>query len=220
MRDTSPNGRPMLRELAARAARLASGGRTILGITGCPGAGKSAFAERLVEALDPTQAWVARVPMDGFHISDSALGRLGRRDRKGAIDTFDAYGYLAMLRRLRAELDRDVFAPDFNRDVAQPIAGSIAVGSAVRLVITEGNYLLAEAEPWQLIRAELAEVWYIDTDDEVRRKQLVARHVQFGKSPEEARRWVESVDEVNANLIRLTRSQATLRVDMGMLPSL
>jgi pantothenate kinase len=207
----------MLDELAERAARLAPDGRAVLGITGCPGAGKSTLAERLVGALDPSSRWVARVPMDGFHLSDAALDRLGRRHRKGAIDTFDAYGYLSMLRRLRTELDHEVFVPNFERDLEQAIAGSLAVGPSVRLVITEGNYLLAATDPWPQIRAELAEVWYVDIDEATRRERLVARHVRFGKLEHDARGWVEDVDEVNARQIRATRERADLWVDMAVI---
>jgi len=154
--------------------------------------------------------------MDGFHLADEALVRLGRRDRKGAIDTFDGDGYLALLRRIRSERDRTVFAPAFERTIEQPIAGSIAIEPAVRLVVTEGNYLLATAEPWPAVRGAIDEVWYCEADDDVRRQRLVARHVQFGKPEPDARRWVENVDEVNARLIAATRASADLVIDMSL----
>ncbi|MFD0175002.1 nucleoside/nucleotide kinase family protein, partial [Streptomyces rochei] len=92
-------------DLLARARRLPRGGRrAILGIAGSPGAGKSTLAECLVRELNGTgEPWVAHVPMDGFHLADVELDRLGRRERKGAPDTFDAAGYAALLGRLRAE---------------------------------------------------------------------------------------------------------------------
>jgi pantothenate kinase len=70
-------------ELADRAAALAARGRAILGVAGCPGAGKSTLAEELVARLDPSGDWVVRVPMDGFHLADAALERLGSRSRFG-----------------------------------------------------------------------------------------------------------------------------------------
>jgi pantothenate kinase len=152
--------------------------------------------------------------MDGFHLADDALVRLGRRDRKGAIDTFDGDGYLALLRRIRSETDRTVYAPAFERTIEQPIAGSIAIEPAVRLVVTEGNYLLAAADPWPAVRAALDEVWYCEADDDVRRQRLIARHVQFGKSEPAARRWVENVDAVNSRLIAATRESADLVIEV------
>jgi pantothenate kinase len=209
-----------LEALARRAAALAADGRAILGIAGEPGAGKSTLAVALASTLDPDGTWVARVPMDGFHLADVALERLGLRDRKGAPETFDAHGYLALLRRLHAEPDATVFAPDFERDLEQPIAGSLAVGPGVRLVITEGNYLLLPDAPWPAVRATMAEVWSVVLDDVERRARLVARHERFGKSPEAARRWVEAVDEPNAARIRACQTSADRVVDMGRMEGL
>lgn len=205
----------------ARAAALAGAGgeRAILGITGCPAAGKSTLAELLVGALAAAGVPAALVPMDGFHLADVALERLGRRDRKGAIDTFDGDGYLALLRRLRTDRRRTVWAPGFARDLEQPIAGSIGVDPEVRIVVTEGNYLLAEAPPWPEVRAELAETWYVELDEPTRRERLIARHVRFGKAPDEAVRWVSTVDDPNARLIAATRDRADLLVDMSLLDS-
>jgi pantothenate kinase len=205
----------LLDELTRRAANLAANGRAILGITGCPGCGKSTLAGRLVARLDPEERRVARVPMDGFHLADAALDRLGLRQRKGAIDTFDAFGYRALLQRIRTEQDTSVYAPDFERELEQPIAASIAIDPDVRLVITEGNYLLSATWPWPGIRELLAEVWYVELDDTVRRHRLVARHAAFGKSEPEARRWVTEVDEPNARQIASTRHLADLLVDMA-----
>jgi pantothenate kinase len=207
----------MLDGLARRAANLAVSGRAILGITGCPGSGKSTLAERLIARLDPAERWVVRVPMDGFHLADASLDRLGRRQRKGAIDTFDAFGYLALLGRIRTELDNPIYAPDFERVLEQPIAAGIAIDPGVRLVVTEGNYLLSATLPWPGIRELMAEVWYVELDNTVRRNWLVARHAAFGKSEAEARRWVTEVDEPNARQIASTRHLADLLVDMAAL---
>lgn len=206
-----------LATLAARATALATGGRAILGIVGPPGAGKSTLTDALAAALDPAGSWVARVPMDGFHLADVSLERLGRRDRKGAIDTFDGDGYLALLRRLRAETDHTVYAPGFERDLEQPIAAAIGVDAGVRLVITEGNYLLTDQAPWRDVRDELAEVWYVEVPDPIRLERLVARHIEFGKPPDVARAWVERVDEPNTRLVAATRDRADLIIDLDAL---
>jgi pantothenate kinase len=184
-------------------------GRTLLGITGPPGAGKSTLAAQLVTAVGPAAAWV---PMDGFHLADAALDRLGLRSRKGAPETFDGWGYLALLRRLAAETDHPVWAPDFERTLEQPVAGSIRVGPEIRLVVTEGNYLLLDTPPWPQVRAALTEVWYVDADPSVRLERLISRHVEFGKSPAAARAWVAAVDEPNAALVERGRDAADLVV--------
>jgi len=205
--------------LVARAAELAAGpGRAVLGVTGSPGAGKSTLVEVLLRELPAESA--AHVPMDGFHLADVALRRLGRLQAKGAPDTFDAGGYVALLRRLRADAEDVIYAPAFERDLEQPLAGAIAVPRQVRLILTEGNYLLVDDERWNPVRRELAEVWFCDPDPEVRTAQLVARHVQFGKDPEHARAWVQAVDEGNAALVESTRSRADLIVPADVLAAL
>lgn len=191
--------------LTEEANGLAARGRVVLGITGPPGAGKSTVASAIVAALGDA---AVLVPMDGFHLANAELDRLRRRDRKGAPDTFDAAGYVALLRRLRAPTSQPVYAPLFDRSIEEAIAGAIPVNPDVQLVVTEGNYLLLEDEPWSGVASLLDEIWYVDLDDATRVDRLVRRHVAFGKSPAKAREWVLSSDEPNARLIAGTRSRA------------
>jgi pantothenate kinase len=193
-------------ELVARARRLATPGeRRILGITGPPGAGKSTLAAAIITQLGTL---AVGAPMDGFHLKNSELERLGRRNRKGAPDTFDAEGYVALMRRLKEAQGEVVLAPAFPRETDEPLADGIAVMGGVPLVVTEGNYLLLDHAPWVAIRALLDEVWYLDPDDRTRVDRLIERHVRYGKSIEEARGWVERSDESNARLVAVTRDRA------------
>ncbi|MYR55652.1 nucleoside/nucleotide kinase family protein [Streptomyces sp. SID625] len=218
-------------DLLARARALPRPGhRAILGIAGSPGAGKSTLAEQLVRALNGTaEPWVAHVPMDGFHLADAELDRLGRRDRKGAPDTFDAAGYAALLRRLReeypgsaaggSEVDGEtVYAPGFERVLEQPLAGAVPVPPSARLVVTEGNYLLLDRGPWRRVRARLDEVWFCELAEEERVRRLVARHERFGKGHAEAVAWVRRSDARNAELVAATRARADLVVPATALP--
>ena len=150
--------------------------------------------------------------MDGFHLANSELVRLGRRDRKGAPDTFDAAGYVALLRRLRDPSEEVVYAPAFRREIEEPVAGAIPVVREVRLVVTEGNYLLVDEPPWSAVRELIDEAWYLDLSDEVRIERLIARHLAYGKSRSQARAWVLRSDERNAELVARTRAQADLVV--------
>ncbi|MEV6549058.1 nucleoside/nucleotide kinase family protein [Streptomyces sp. NPDC051597] len=197
--------------LVVRARLLAvPGHRRVLGIAGAPGSGKSTLAARLVERLGGV---AVLVPMDGFHLAGAELDRLGRADRKGAPDTFDAAGYAALLTRLRApQAGSVVYAPAFDRSLEEPVAGSIPVGPEVPLVVTEGNYLLHDQDGWAPVRALLDEVWFLEIDGEERVRRLVERHVRYGKARPYAERWVRESDEVNARVVAGGRDLADLVV--------
>ena len=185
--------------------------RRILGIVGAPGAGKSTLAAAVAALLEDAVV----VPMDGFHLADVELHRRGLLERKGAPETFDGWGYAALLARLRRPAPGElVMAPAFERDLEQPLAGAIPVPPTVTTVVTEGNYLLLDSPEWAAARAQLDQVWFATVDEHVRLERLVARHVRFGKSPEAARAWVESVDQPNARLVAAGAVRADLRLDL------
>ncbi|WP_254785981.1 nucleoside/nucleotide kinase family protein [Curtobacterium sp. MCBA15_008] len=213
-------------EAVARAVELAgSGRRVVLGIVGAPGAGKSTLARRIVVAVDDAlgAGTAVQVPMDGFHLSNAALDALGRHDRKGAIDTFDADGYVALVRRLvdgapdgpvdGAPDGPVVWAPDFDRRVDEPVAGSIPVPPTARLVVSEGNYLLDDTAPWSALPDLFTETWFCAVDDTIRVDRLVGRHMRHGRDHEAARRWAVEVDGVNAARVARTviRASRTVR---------
>lgn len=199
----------------------------MLGITGCPGSGKTTFTKHLIRLLQQTSPeenctaqWVAHVPMDGFHLADVELTRLGQLNRKGAPDTFDAAGYAALLRRLHEDMDELIYAPAFERDLEQPIAGSISVPRSARLIVSEGNYLLLDQGDWAQVRKQFDQVWFCDLDAYERVRRLVARHERFGKDHAAAVAWVRETDQRNADLVAPTRQHADVVVPPSILRSL
>jgi pantothenate kinase len=196
------------RHLARVREMLEDGRRKVLGLVGPPGAGKSTLASALHDAF-PGISQV--VPMDGFHLANAELRRLGRSDRKGAPDTFDSAGYVALLERLRRQHPGEtVYAPEFRREIEEPVAGAIGVSAETRLVITEGNYLLLDDGPWAGVAPLLDDVWYVEVDDALRTDRLAQRHERFGRGRQEALDWVAGTDEPNARLVAMTRSKANI----------
>jgi pantothenate kinase len=191
-------------------ALLGDSSRAILGITGSPGAGKSTLVDVLVERIRAIKGdeWVAHIPMDGFHLADAQLERLGARGRKGAPDTFDAAGYAHLLERVKREIDHPVYVPGFDRTLEQPLAAALVVLPSARLVVTEGNYLLLDDPDWTRARRAIDAVWFVASEEAMRVERLVARHIQFGKTPNEARAWVATTDQRNAELVAGTASKA------------
>jgi pantothenate kinase len=186
---------------------LKNGGRRkILGIVGPPGCGKSTLAAALLELLGDE---AVAVPMDGYHLANVELARLGRAGRKGAEDTFDSAGYVSLLRRLKEQQANEiVYAPEFRREIEEPIANAIPVFPETQLVITEGNYLLLDHGHWASVSELLDEIWYVDIDHSVRRERLVKRHMHFGRSQNAAEDWVANTDEPNAVRIEATKHRA------------
>ncbi|MGV9673585.1 nucleoside/nucleotide kinase family protein, partial [Gordonia sp. NPDC003504] len=161
-----------------------------------------------VAASSATRRWA--LPMDGFHLATPVLRRLGRAARRGAPDTFDVDGFLSLLRRIRTP-GHDVYAPDFDHTTAEPIAASLIIGGTARVVVVEGNYLAADGE-WSPVRTLLDRLWFVDAPDAVRHTRLLARHVAAGKTDSDARSWIAEVDDVNAALVRATRSRCDAEV--------
>ncbi|MCI0385685.1 nucleoside/nucleotide kinase family protein [Streptomyces sp. CNQ085] len=203
-----------LMDRAWRSAARAEGGRAVLGLAGPPGSGKSTLAEALVEGLRGRHGAdaAAYVPLDGFHLSNAQLDRLGLAARKGSPPTFDVHGYAALLRRLVLGPDHDVYVPDFDRTLDEPVAARHVVRPGARLVVTEGNYLACDLPGWPEARGPIDELWYVEASSDELRRRLVERQLAGGRTVEEAREWVRSNDMPNAELVEASKGAACVRL--------
>ena len=192
--------------LAVVRSLLRHGGRTLLGVAGPPGCGKSHLARFLVASAEPVVASI--VQQDGFHLANDVLVAVGRREVKGAPDTFDVHGLLSLLARLRTKSDEVVYAPQFRREIEEAINAAVAIGPDVDLIVVEGNYLLVDDEPWRDVADLLDHTLYVDTPEAVCRRRLLDRHHQTYGSADAAADWVERVDTPNARLVEATRHRA------------
>ena len=201
----------LLVDLACEIAE--KGERTLLGVTGAPGAGKSTITAAIVEALGPELAVI--VPMDGFHMLNSKLHELNRRDRKGAPDTFEVAAYADLLARLKNQQEELVLAPDFDRTIDAPVAAAVAIHKRVPLVITEGNYLLHKNGGWERVAPLLSQTWFVLLSDEIRQERLIKRHMSFGMNQEAATAWTLGSDENNALAVREDALRADLVITLA-----
>ena len=209
----SPHTNPILPLLCQQriTSLLAAGGRKIIGIVAPPGAGKSTLALALTAQFG---AAVQVVPMDGFHLANTELERLGRRSRKGAPDTFDAAGYVNLLRRLKNQAaDEVVYAPDYRRELEEGVAGALPISAQTPLIVTEGNYLLLPEAPWNQVPEVVDETWYLAVPQALRIERLLARHMRFGRSRQQGLDWIASTDEPNAVRIAQCQHRADVVVD-------
>lgn len=197
-----------LDELAATIeARRGASTRYLVGIAGPPASGKSTVASELAHRLGPHVAIVAQ---DGFHLADEVLERRGLRDRKGAPETFDGWGFVAALERVGGRRSHEVWLPRFDRTIEDSIAQAVAVAPDDDVVLVEGNYLLADVPPWRSIGDLLDLRVYVELDDAVRVDRLVRRHVEHGRSPAAAVAFAHESDERNARLVAARRDRADL----------
>ncbi|PJN22900.1 hypothetical protein [Kitasatospora sp. CB02891] len=183
-------------------------GRALLGLAGPPAAGKSTLARLLIDEVNRHEGpdTATYLPLDGFHLSNAQLDRLGLRSRKGAPETFDAFGYLALVQRVATDRFHDIYVPDFDRTLDEPVAARHLIRPCTRLVITEGNYLASPATPWANARALLRELWYVDADHTTRDARLLTRHTAGGQDHPTARRRIDSNDQPNAAQVEATRT--------------
>jgi len=180
--------------------------RSIIGIVGKPGAGKSTVVSEIEKRFDSSQ--VSVIQMDGYHLSNEELIALGHRDRKGAPDTFDTQSFISLITKVKNIPGLEHRFPIFHREMEASIENEGSVPSGAKVIVVEGNYLFSEDHNWQGVFPLLDHSWFIQIDDEVRIERLIARHIQFGKSPEAAENWSRGSDEANARFIAKTASKA------------
>ncbi|HMS96882.1 MAG TPA: nucleoside triphosphate hydrolase [Tabrizicola sp.] len=185
-----------LAELIARRPAIAPG-RFIAALAGPPGAGKSTLAADLVARLGPA---AKVVPMDGFHYDDAILIARNQRHRKGAPETFDVPGFAHLLSRLRTE--DEVAIPIFDRSLELSRGSADIVGPDQRILVVEGNYLLLDAAPWTGLDRHFDLTVMIDVPEAELDRRLLARWAHFGKTPEQARAWIDGNDLPNIRRVK------------------
>lgn len=85
--------------------------------------------------------------MDGFHYTRAQLDTFPNpadaHYRRGAVDTFDADAWCALVKRLRRMgKDEVVSVPGFDHAVKDPEEGKLQVRGDSKIILLEGNYIM------------------------------------------------------------------------------
>ncbi|MEM1027711.1 MAG: nucleoside/nucleotide kinase family protein [Planctomycetota bacterium] len=181
--------------------------RWMLGIAGIAASGKSTLAERLVAAANAHQPGSAAfIPMDGFHLSNAQLIEQGWKQRKGAPFTYDAEAYVDVLRRFREAAAVGGY-PVYCRKAHEPVSSAQPITHDVRLIVTEGQYLLSPEPPWSALGEVLDECWWLDVTPDQARKWLMKRDTAVGRSVEEAEAKYQRNDRLNIEFVLTGRRE-------------
>lgn len=163
---------------AGAAVGATRGRRVVVGICGGPGSGKSTVAEMVVAACRDGGTPTALLAMDGYHLPRAALDEMDdpatARARRGAAFTFDAPRFVADLAAARA--GRVLGVPSFDHAIGDPVEHATTIAADVRVVVTEGLYLLRDEPPWDGVRPLLDRCWFLALTAEAARRRLLARH--------------------------------------------
>lgn len=189
-----------------------SGLRRVLGIAGPPGSGKSTLAAHVTEILNArAPGSAALVPMDGFHLDNADLDRLGLRAIKGAPQTFDAAGFAALLAQAR-QAGQTIRYPVFDRaqDRALPDAG--VIGPSVETLVVEGNYLLLPDGAWAGLRDLFDLSVMLRPALETLEARLLQRWTDLGLSRDAARARALGNDLPNARLVLSQSARADISI--------
>src|ERR1700694_3196348 len=113
---------PAIVELLARAilgqtSMTPTSSRYVVGIAGGPASGKSSLADQLMRTINVMRGRkVAKVlPLDGFHIRNAELNRLGWSHLKGAPQTFEVEKFIKFLMGVRSGAIES--APAYDRNL-------------------------------------------------------------------------------------------------------
>ena len=189
-------------------------GRIMIAIAGPPGSGKSTLAAAVVKQLNASSkssSEAALLPMDGFHLGNDELDIRGLLERKGAPETFDVQGLLALLKNVKTT-NVDLRYPLFDRICDDVLADAGLLKASTSIVVVEGNYLLLDAPLWSEISALFDATVFLDPLLSTLEKRLIERWLNHGFSAQQASEKVHSNDLINAKLVLKQSVAASLKL--------
>lgn len=199
-----PESEPL--DIKAKAAEILSAAtasrRYLVAVAGPPASGKSTQALQLMTEINTQAAQDVStvVPMDGFHLDNATLEKMGWLSRKGAPQTFDGAGFVRLVKHL-ARTDQDTAIPLFDRHLDAVLPAAQRVKAEQRILLLEGNYLLLEDSPWCELHALYDEVIFLNPGMAVLEQRLIGRWLAHGMDEQAARLRAESNDLPNAEYV-------------------
>jgi pantothenate kinase len=186
---------PLADELIKKAG---SAQRFIVGIAGPPGSGKTTLADNLCKTIIDRGESAVVVPMDGYHFDDIVLNKRGHRSRKGAYYTFDATGFLHLIKRIKSN-EPDIAIPVFDRTIELSRAAADVIDGSTRFILVEGLYLLLKREPWSALKPLFDVSVFLDVPKAELERRLTQRILHHGHDEAYAKNWIASNDMLNAD---------------------
>lgn len=178
--------------------RAGTAQRFIVGVAGAPGSGKTTLADELCKTLLSRGERAVVVPMDGFHFDDIVLNSRGHRSRKGAHYTFDAPGFVHLIRRIKSG-EGEIAIPVFDRTIEMSRAAADVIDGTKRFIIVEGLYLLLKREPWSALKSLFDFSVFLDVPRAELERRLTQRILHHGFDADYAKNWIASNDMLNAD---------------------
>ncbi|KUJ81164.1 hypothetical protein [Ruegeria profundi] len=198
--------------------RTQVGGRTIVAIAGPPASGKSTLAKAVVEALNFQQQsatpCATLVPMDGYHLDNTVLEARGLLAKKGAPETFDAFGFCNAVKNLHVARHESFF-PKFDRQRDLAIANAIPVHPDTPVVVAEGNYLLMQSDPWSTLADMFAVTVFVNPTLDELKTRLQQRWINHGLDPAAALQRALGNDLPNAERVLKNSRTADLTLNQS-----
>lgn len=174
--------------------------RSLIALAGPPGSGKSTQAQAVVDALTSQNIAAALLPMDGFHLDNEHLERIGLLFRKGSPDTFDAQALVELVQRVKTTAD-DIYYPTYDRSHECTVPNSGLLTRQTRVVVIEGNYLLLDAPIWKTLAPLFDATVFLKPSIETLERRLIDRWLGYGHDIANARKKAEGNDLLNARLV-------------------
>ncbi len=187
--------------------------RMIIGFAGVSGSGKSVVVELLSNLASQVNLpfAVTTVGIDAYSFTNDYLlthedDGVALKEYKGRYDTYDVE---KLVRDLSAfSSGENISLPLYSRRIHDPVENVTVISTQQNLLLVEGLWLLYEENGWDEVRERLDYCYFIDSKKEDARDLTIKRHIQGGRSKEDATVYYDSVDATNYELVSETKEKA------------